>query len=81
MTGSPFAFDGKCSRIVVNWQADRDNGSRAECPRRIRPGKSIVSWGKFLSREEGGQYAEVHCDSTIAWPLLVRAILEERAQK
>ncbi len=37
-----------------------------------------VSWGKFLSREEGGQYAEVHCDATIAWPLLVRAILEER---
>ena len=27
-----------------------------------------VSWGKFLSREEGGQYAEVHCDATIAWP-------------
>jgi deoxyhypusine synthase len=37
-----------------------------------------VSWGKFLSREEGGQFAEVHCDATIAWPLLVRAILEER---
>ena len=32
-----------------------------------------VSWGKFLSREEGGQFAEVHCDATIAWPLLVRA--------
>jgi deoxyhypusine synthase len=40
-----------------------------------------VSWGKFVSREEGGQYAEVHCDATIAWPLLVRAILEQRAKK
>ncbi|MEI8375706.1 MAG: deoxyhypusine synthase family protein [Planctomycetota bacterium] len=40
-----------------------------------------VSWGKFVSREEGGQYAEVHCDATIAWPLLVQAILEQRAQK
>jgi len=40
-----------------------------------------VSWGKFVSRDEGGQYAEVHCDATIAWPLLVRAILEERARK
>ena len=40
-----------------------------------------VSWGKFVSREEGGQYAEVHCDATIAWPLLVRAILEQRAGK
>ena len=37
-----------------------------------------VSWGKFLSREEGGRYAEVHCDATIAWPLLVRALLEGR---
>ena len=37
-----------------------------------------VSWGKFLSPEEGGRFAEVHCDATIAWPLLVRAVLEER---
>ena len=37
-----------------------------------------VSWGKFVSREEGGRFAEVHCDATIAWPLLVRAILETR---
>lgn len=35
-----------------------------------------VSWGKFVSREEGGRFAEVHCDATIAWPLLVRGILE-----
>ena len=37
-----------------------------------------VSWGKFVSREEGGRFAEVHCDATIAWPLLVRAVLESR---
>lgn len=37
-----------------------------------------VSWGKFVSRQEGGRFAEVHCDATIAWPLLVRAILETR---
>ena len=37
-----------------------------------------VSWGKFISREDGGRFAEVHCDATIAWPLLVRALLEER---
>jgi deoxyhypusine synthase len=35
-----------------------------------------VSWGKFLSVEEGGRFAEVHCDATIAWPLLVKAVLE-----
>jgi deoxyhypusine synthase len=37
-----------------------------------------VSWGKFLSRQEGGRFAEVYCDATIAWPLLVRAVLEGR---
>ena len=37
-----------------------------------------VSWGKFFSREEGGRFAEVHCDATIAWPLLIRAFLESR---
>ena len=39
-----------------------------------------VSWGKFVSRAEGGRFAEVHCDATIAWPLLVRAVLEERGE-
>ena len=35
-----------------------------------------VSWGKFLSPEQGGRFAEVRCDATIAWPLLVRGVLE-----
>jgi deoxyhypusine synthase len=37
-----------------------------------------VSWGKFVSREDGGRFAEVHCDATIAWPILIRALLESR---
>jgi deoxyhypusine synthase len=37
-----------------------------------------VSWGKFLSVEEGGRFAEVHADATIAWPLLLAAVLEGR---
>ena len=37
-----------------------------------------VSWGKFVGPDEGGRFAEVHCDATIAWPLLVRAFLETR---
>ena len=40
-----------------------------------------VSWGKFVSREEGGRHAEVHCDATIAWPLLIRAILETKGKR
>ena len=35
-----------------------------------------VSWGKFLSPAEGGRFAEVRCDATIAWPLLVRGLLD-----
>lgn len=39
-----------------------------------------LSWGKFVPPEEGGRFAEVHCDATIAWPLLVKAILDSRGR-
>jgi deoxyhypusine synthase len=35
-----------------------------------------VSWGKFVPEREGGRFAEVLADATIAWPLLVRAVIE-----
>ncbi|MDA1193667.1 MAG: deoxyhypusine synthase family protein [Planctomycetota bacterium] len=35
-----------------------------------------VSWGKFVSKREGGQYAEVLADATVTWPLLVKAVQE-----
>ena len=35
-----------------------------------------VSWGKFVPRSKGGRFAEVHSDATIAWPILVRGVLE-----
>lgn len=35
-----------------------------------------VSWGKFVPEAEGGRMAEVYCDATIAWPVLVRGVLE-----
>lgn len=35
-----------------------------------------VSWGKFVPPHEGGRYAEVFADATVAWPLIVRAVLE-----
>ncbi|UCE87390.1 MAG: deoxyhypusine synthase family protein [Deltaproteobacteria bacterium] len=37
-----------------------------------------VSWGKFVPPEEGGRFAEVYADATIAWPLIVRAVMERR---
>jgi deoxyhypusine synthase len=35
-----------------------------------------VSWGKFVPAEEGGRWAEVYCDATIAWPLVAGAVLQ-----
>lgn len=35
-----------------------------------------VSWGKFVPPGEGGRFAEVHADATIAWPILIRGVLE-----
>jgi deoxyhypusine synthase len=43
-----------------------------------------VSWGKFVSPEEGGRFAEVLCDATVAWPILVRGVkqrLERRGRE
>jgi deoxyhypusine synthase len=38
-----------------------------------------VSWGKFVPEAEGGRFAEVYADATTVWPLLIKAVLEERA--
>ncbi|MDG2306316.1 MAG: deoxyhypusine synthase family protein [Candidatus Binatia bacterium] len=35
-----------------------------------------VSWGKIIPASEGGRWAEVKADATIAWPLIVRAVME-----
>jgi len=35
-----------------------------------------VSWGKFVPPEEGGQFAEVLEDATVALPLIVGAVLQ-----
>jgi deoxyhypusine synthase len=35
-----------------------------------------VSWGKFVSPAEGGRYAEILLDATVAWPILARAMIE-----
>lgn len=36
-----------------------------------------VSWGKFVSPADGGRYAEVYADATIAWPVLMKAVFEQ----
>jgi len=42
--------------------------------------KEGVSWGKFLAPEEGGRFAEVLVDATIAWPVLLKGV-SQRLQK
>jgi len=37
-----------------------------------------VSWGKFVPRHQGGRFAEVYADATIAWPLVAGAVLQRR---
>ena len=36
-----------------------------------------ISWGKFVPPAEGGRYAEVYADATIALPVLMKAVFEE----
>ncbi len=35
-----------------------------------------VSWGKFVPPSEGGRFAEIACDATAVWPLLMKAVFE-----
>ena len=39
-----------------------------------------VSWGKITPRAEGGRYVEVLSDATIAWPIVVKAVMERLGQ-
>jgi deoxyhypusine synthase len=42
--------------------------------------KEGVSWGKFVALEDGGRYAEVLCDATIVWPLLLEGVIQRLAK-
>lgn len=35
-----------------------------------------VSWGKIVPRSQGGDYCEVLSDATIAWPFILKAVME-----
>jgi deoxyhypusine synthase len=40
-----------------------------------------VSWGKMVPPEEGGRFAEVISDATIAWPIILKAVMERLDKK
>lgn len=43
--------------------------------------KEGVSWGKFMSPDDGGRFAEVFADATAVLPLLMKAVFEESSHK
>jgi deoxyhypusine synthase len=40
-----------------------------------------ISWGKFVPQNEGGRFAEVYSDATIAWPIILKAVMERLSKK
>ncbi|ACV68600.1 deoxyhypusine synthase family protein [Desulfohalobium retbaense] len=40
-----------------------------------------ISWGKFVPPAQGGRFAEVHSDATIAWPILIKGLQDRLAKK
>lgn len=40
-----------------------------------------VSWGKIVPQSEGGRFVEVFDDATIAWPLIVKSVMERMKKK
>lgn len=80
-------YDITAYRLGVELQAPRFQYAVRICPEPVHWGglsgctySEGVSWGKFVSPAEGGQYAEVYADATVAWPILARALFESLEQ-
>jgi deoxyhypusine synthase len=79
---APF-YDVASHRLGVELRAPRFTYGVRICPEPVHWGglsgctySEGVSWGKFVPASEGGRFAEVYADATVAWPLLVRGVLE-----
>jgi deoxyhypusine synthase len=77
-------YDITNHRVGTNLAAPRFQFAVRICPEPVHWGglsgctySEGVSWGKFVSPQEGGRFAEVACDATAVWPLLMRAVCEE----
>lgn len=80
---SPY-FDITNSRLNTSLEAKRFRYGVRICPEPVHWGglsgctySEGISWGKFLSPDEGGRYAEIYADATVVWPLLMKAVFEE----
>ncbi|MFO0915671.1 MAG: deoxyhypusine synthase family protein [Pirellulales bacterium] len=76
-------FDIANARLGTELKAPRFRYGVRICPEPVHWGglsgctySEGVSWGKFVPPGEGGRYAEVYADATIAWPLLMKAVFE-----
>ena len=77
-------YDITNNRLGTNLKGPRFQYGVRLCPEPVHWGglsgctySEGVSWGKFVSPTEGGRYAEVYADATLAWPLLMQAVFEE----
>lgn len=84
---APF-YDITNDRVGTDLKAPRFQYGVRICPEPVHWGglsgctySEGVSWGKFKSPAEGGQYSEVYADATVVLPLLVRALFEEADSK
>ena len=80
---APF-FDITNDRVGTKLKAPRFRYGVRICPEPVHWGglsgctySEGVSWGKFVSPQEGGRYAEVYADATVALPILTAALFEE----
>ncbi|HSC77203.1 MAG TPA: deoxyhypusine synthase family protein [Candidatus Acidoferrales bacterium] len=73
----------RARRKLDNFELKRYHYGLRVCPEPVHWGglsgstySEAVSWGKFVPEEEGGRFAEVLEDATVALPLIVGAVLE-----
>ena len=80
---SPY-LDMLSHHLDLGWPRQRFRYGVRICPEPVHWGglsgctySEGVSWGKFMTVEEGGRFAEVPADATLVWPLLVKAVLDK----
>ncbi len=73
----------RARRKLDNFELKRYHYGLRVCPEPVHWGglsgstySEAVSWGKFVPEEEGGRFAEVMEDATVALPLIVGAVLQ-----
>jgi deoxyhypusine synthase len=83
----PF-FDVMSDRLERDLPARRFQYAIRICPEPVHWGglsgctyQEGISWGKFVPPAEGGMFAEVHSDATIAWPILIKGLQDRLAKK